>query len=149
MSSARRSSASMRRLIPQSISAGGHRATRGLIESEAATQKNLCTYLQWRHPDLWRVTFHVPNGIGAASYVQVARLRAMGFKAGVVDLVTLAPRGGFPFLALELKRAGQKPTKAQAEFIEACRAEGGRAEWADSFEAARAIFDSYAKAGQQ
>lgn len=120
-----------------------HRRKRG--DDETTIHRNLCAYLAIAHPALWAVTFHVPNGIKAASRTQVARLRGMGFKAGVVDLITLARRGRFPFLVVELKRAGERPTDAQLQFMTACVAEGGAACWADSFDKARAIYDRYAK----
>lgn len=115
--------------------------------SETEIQAAVCTYWAMQWPKLWRVTFHVPNGIAAASRTQVARLVGLGFKAGVSDLVCLSPRGSYTCLVLELKRLGQKPTRPQAEFLEAVEAMGGCGRWADSFDDARAVIDGYASLG--
>lgn len=116
-------------------------------EDEDTVQRHLITYLHIAHPELLRVTFHVPNGLHAASRVQAARMVGLGLKAGVADLICLAPRGPFAFLVLELKAKHEKPNANQLEFLEACRFEGGKATWADTFENARAVFDDYAALG--
>jgi hypothetical protein len=112
---------------------------------EATVQQNVCTYMRFAHPVLWRVTFHVPNGIKAASSIQAARMISQGVKAGVADLICLAPRGAYNCLALELKRLDVAPTAAQLAFLRAVSEAGGAAYWADHFERARTIIDAYAR----
>ena len=68
----------------------------------------------------------------------------LGAKPGVSDLIMLVARGRYHFLALELKREGARPSPAQRDFLEAVEIAGGCGRWADSFDRARAIVDSYA-----
>lgn len=80
---------------------------------------------------LW---FHVPNGElrpdGAG-----ARLKRMGTRPGVADLLLVAPPQG-RLHALELKQLGKKPTPAQAAFLADLSACGGIAAWVDGYKPA-------------
>ena len=80
---------------------------------------------------LW---FHVPNG-GWRSAAEAGKFKRMGVMPGVSDFILIAPRHGSVH-ALELKRRGQKPSEAQASFMQAVLAAGGHAAWVDSYEAA-------------
>lgn len=59
------------------------------------------------------VFFAVPNG-GRRDYVEAARLKQSGVKAGVPDLIILTPPPGYVGAVVELKRANAKPSDLRA-----------------------------------
>jgi hypothetical protein len=78
------------------------------------------------------VWWHTPNG-GARTKAEAGMLFRMGTKAGVSDFLLLGPPAG-RLHALELKRAGIRPTEQQIAFLEAVRRAGGRADWTDNYD---------------
>ena len=68
-----------------------------------------------------------PEGSGGGGYT--------GMPAGFSDLLGAIPPHGRAIF-LEVKRPGRKPTAAQRAFLEARRAEGAVAFWADSVDSA-------------
>jgi hypothetical protein len=90
--------------LPQEL-----RTTRPKRTPEEDMQINLVKHIQWRiMPDV--VFFHVPNG-GARSKASAGRLKAMGVRAGVLDLIFLLP-GPRTFL-LELKHGSNRMSDEQ------------------------------------
>lgn len=87
------------------------------------------------------VWFHPANG-ELRSDATGARLKRMGVKPGVSDIVLAGPPHGTMHV-LELKARGQKPTEAQADFLAAVDVLGGRAEWTDSYETAIQILQAW------
>jgi hypothetical protein len=70
-----------------------------------------------RYPAL-KYVMHVPNG-GARSKGEAGKLKAMGVRKGVVDIVGPFPcSGGGLGFACELKAPGGKPTSEQSAFLE-------------------------------
>jgi hypothetical protein len=64
----------------------------------------------------------------------------------VPDRIIVAPGGAVGFL--ELKRQGQKPTKAQASEIAALQMMGATAAWCDNVADGKAFVDRLLKTGQ-
>lgn len=64
-----------------------------------------------RYPDL-KLLFHVPNDARRSPSV-AGRMKAMGLKSGVPDLLLPVRRGIYSGLACELKVAPNKPTDTQ------------------------------------
>lgn len=87
------------------------------------------------------VWWHTPNG-ELRSKVTAARLKRMGVRPGVSDILLVSPYGA-KLHALELKRHGKPPTAAQHTFLNAIDACGGRSDWTDSFDHAVAILSSW------
>lgn len=71
-----------------------------------------------------RWLFHVPNG-GARSKGEAGKLKGMGTRKGVVDVLQPFPGPGAPGLAIELKAPGQPLTPDQVKFL----AEANQAGW--------------------
>jgi hypothetical protein len=67
--------------------------------------------------------FAIPNG-GKRSKTEAARMKKMGVKPGVSDLLLPIPRKGFHGLWIELKAKKGKPTKEQLEWLDKMTAEG-------------------------
>ncbi len=80
--------------------------------------------------------WHTPNG-ELRSARAAAKLKAMGVKPGVPDLVLISPDGRFH--ALELKRRGGTLTDAQQDFQRWAAARGLPHSVAESFDDALAI----------
>ena len=95
-----------------------------------------------RHPKL-RLLFAVPNG-GDRHKATAGKLRAEGVKAGVPDYILPVAAGGFHGLAIELKRRqGGQTSREQAQWIEALRAEGWRAEVCKGWQQALSVLADY------
>jgi hypothetical protein len=74
--------------------------------------------------------FHYPAG-EHRDPITGARLKRMGTKRGVADILLVGPPAG-RFHALELKARGRKPTPEQLAFLEAVAAAGGHSAWVDT-----------------
>lgn len=61
---------------------------------------------------LW---WHTPNG-GSRNKIEGAKLKGMGTKKGVSDVIICEPRKNYSGLAIELKVGKNKPTPEQLEF---------------------------------
>ena len=96
------------------------------------------TLKRWLSPD-WRA-FHVPNG-EKRDPATAGRLKRMLVSPGVSDFILFGP--GARVHALELKRRGEKPTPAQAAFLDAVRVAGGEAAWTASYEEALGILQAW------
>lgn len=97
---------------------------------------------------LW---FHVPNGEERSAFINAkgkrvspaaGRLKRMGVMPGVSDILLIAPEGA-QLHALELKRKHKSPTSDQLDFLQSVIACGGKSAWADSFEDAAEILQSW------
>ncbi|URC22443.1 tRNA endonuclease-like protein [Serratia phage vB_SmaM-Susuwatari] len=82
-------------------------------------------WMKYHHPAL--PFCHVPNeGMIPVQYRE--QLLSSGMKPGCSDFLLLAPRQGFTYAAIELKRATKElstpVSDKQIEWLKACRAEG-------------------------
>ena len=107
-----------------------------MTPSESASQKAVCqwwaSYCRTRGIDE-RLLVAVPNGSVLAGdsrqrAIQMAKLKATGFRVGFPDLMLLEQRLGsehlFFGLFIEMKKPGNKPTKEQAEYHDLLRRAG-------------------------
>ncbi len=85
---------------------------------------------------------HVPNG-GLRSKRQAAKLKLMGVRAGVCDLLLPVPVGDHPGLWIELKTAKGRVSPEQVEFMAGMVALGWRAEVARSAQEAVSCLSGY------
>jgi hypothetical protein len=84
---------------------------------------------RWIAPDWY--WWHCPNGEQRETPT-AARLKRQGVKAGVSDFHLFGPPHA-SLHVIELKRRGQKPTLAQAAFLQRVRSAGGYAAWVDNY----------------
>jgi hypothetical protein len=89
-------------------------------DEEDRLQIAIIGHLEWRLMPgvLW---WHTPNG-GKRSPATAARMKRLGVKPGVADLMFLLPGG--TAAALELKAKGGAQSKAQKDWQAACEALG-------------------------
>lgn len=92
-------------------------ASRNMVLSsntEDCHQMGLMNAVGWhlaRHPEL-KLLHHIPNG-GLRNKAVAGKLKAMGQRAGVPDLMLPVARGGFHGLYIEMKRpAGADGSRA-------------------------------------
>lgn len=85
------------------------------------------------------VWWHTPNG-GKRNIREAARLKRMGVRAGVSDII--AHHNGECF-ALELKAPGGRPTESQLEFQSEFREAGGHAVVAEGLDEALCILQAW------
>jgi hypothetical protein len=93
--------------------------------SEDAHQIALMSWMQLAlkmRPQL-AMAFHVPNG-GSRNKIEAAKLKRMGVKRGVPDVVLMVARGGFHGMCIELKSLTGRTSPEQKDWIERLTAEG-------------------------
>lgn len=69
--------------------------------------------------------------------------KQMGLRPGASDLFLAHCRNGHGGYWIELKQPGEKPRPNQAEFLDAMRCNGYKAEWFDNWETARDSIREY------
>jgi VRR-NUC domain len=84
--------------------------------------------------------FHPANG-GYRLPVEAARLRGLGVRPGVPDLIAIHTAG--QVYAIELKREGGRATDAQLQAIEDIRAAGGHAQICQGLDDALAVLEEW------
>jgi hypothetical protein len=97
------------------------------------------------------VLFSIPNGIWAGGknpYALIAKFKKEGMKPGVSDILYLQPRGGFAYLAIEMKaqdkrNAADAVKPEQVEFLEAVKQAGGMGAVCFGCDEALTIFTRY------
>ena len=97
---------------------------------EADLQRACVQWFRLQHKRPARC-FHIPNGEKRDART-AAILKTMGVEPGVADLGIIIPHLGFGFV--EMKAPGGRPTQAQKDFAEDCRAAGVLYETADSLD---------------
>ena len=93
--------------------------------SEDALQKQCAEWLKkalMRHKLPQELFWHVPSeGIRKPQYR--AKLKLMGFRAGIPDIFLALPKGEYHGLFVELKKAGGSPSKDQKKLMSALSAQ--------------------------
>lgn len=87
---------------------------------------------QQRHPILYHF-MHVPNG-GARSKGEAGKMKAMGVRRGVSDILCPFGNNGWAGFACELKAPKQKPTPEQRDFLKIANDKGYLTGVCDSME---------------
>jgi hypothetical protein len=101
-------------------------------------QKALAKYL-----DLKGVIYiHPPNG-GTRNVIEATKLKKMGVKSGVPDILIFNRKRGYSGLAIELKVGYNKPSENQLEFMKQLSLEGWYCVVSYSLEECIDLVDSY------
>jgi hypothetical protein len=83
------------------------------VGSEDEFQKKVALYLDFINATY----FHTPNG-GSRNAIEAAKLKKMGVKAGVPDILILDRHHGFAGLAIELKVGTNNLRATQIDWLE-------------------------------
>lgn len=99
-----------------------------LTGSEDAEQEKVVCWAKLMsnaYPDL-ELLYHVPNG-GSRNKAEASKLKRMGVRAGVPDLVLPVPRAGYAGLYIELKVGENRPSNSQKDWLEKLTIQGYQA----------------------
>jgi hypothetical protein len=95
-------------------------------DREGQEQAALMAEIKLRHPEVFALIYHVPNG-GHRHMLVAVKLKQQGVKAGVPDLVLPMARGGFFGLYIEFKATSPNDadvSASQTEWLRALNAQG-------------------------
>lgn len=115
----------------------------GSEDEEQAAVFEWAALMEHRYPCL-SLMYHVPNG-EKRDKATAAKLKRMGVKPGVCDIVLPAARGGYHGLYIEMKVGDNKPSPEQKKFMRALDIEGYFVALAYGGEEARKIIERYVK----
>lgn len=91
---------------------------RTLTASEHDEQVTFMNWLSINYPDVYKVTYTVPNGAHLArGFVTYNRLKKEGLKKGVPDIIIDYPCNGYHGARIEMKKKGNKPRPEQIEWL--------------------------------
>lgn len=93
--------------------------------AEDQLQISCVTWFDYQYHAISWALFHVPNG-GTRNAIEAAKFKAMGVRAGVPDLLLLIARGGYHYLAMELKCGKNRQTENQRKYQEHVETHGGK-----------------------
>lgn len=85
---------------------------------------------------------HSPNG-GARTPYEGAAFKRMGTRAGFPDLILLVPRGGCPFLCIEMKSDKGRQRETQRLYQRMVEGVGARYEVVRSFDEFKTLIENY------
>lgn len=112
--------------------------------SEAIQQKMVIEWCEWnsnRFEEL-KWIFHCPNEAKRSPRLG-AELKRLGMRAGIPDLLLLAPKGKYIGLAIEMKYGKNKCTREQIKWLEWLHKQGYKCEVCWSSEEAIEVIKNY------
>lgn len=115
---------------------------RGDCRTERMEQIDSASWLQFNHPERWRLIFHVPNEASGKRTNHLQMRVKEGVKSGVSDIIDFGLIRG----AFELKRMDKskcKVSKEQREFLAAVDESGGFAAICYGFSEFRRAYADY------
>lgn len=110
--------------------------------SEERLQEWCVKWFDLAHPELRLLLHHSPNG-GARTAYEGKAFKRMGTRAGFPDLVLLLPRGGHPYLCVEMKSDKGRQSDTQKEYQRAVEQAGALYVICKSFDEFKTIIDNY------
>lgn len=112
---------------------------------EGKEQEELFSWLRVEYPDIYRLTFHPPNG-GKRNIQTANKLKKQGVKAGVPDIFVMTPRGGYHGLMIEFKASPPAKTSVsdkQKEWLSRLEDQGYLATVCKGVKAAQTEINNY------
>lgn len=129
-------------IFPEWLKVYGDHEFSGLCAKEESDQISLFSWLEWQHPELYKIAVH-PKIEGKRTWQQVMKDRKTGaLKKGAVDVVI----PGRPSFVMELKRRNHRKSKwqeGQLEYLQAAKNNGAIVCVALGFDAACAAIEDY------
>lgn len=132
-------------MVATAVKQRAARPRRPSVDYEGMEQAALFNWLKVRHPGVWKLAYHIPNG-GHRVKAVAAKLKAQGVKAGVSDITLPMARGGYFGLYIEFKATPPHDaavSASQMAFLQAVEAQGYLALVCRGFDAAREVIDGY------
>ncbi len=115
-----------------------------MLKAEELDQITLLEWLAWNYPEVAACTFHIANE-RKCSRLYGAKLKRLGVKAGVPDLMIPWPTTRYPGLFIEMKSKTGKPSLSQKKFIATLSKRGYYACFCFGYDAAVKVITNYLK----
>ncbi|QEQ96265.1 VRR-NUC domain-containing protein [Neptunomonas concharum] len=116
-------------------------------DREGSEQAAFFNWLRVRHPAVFDMAYHVPNGGSRkGGQKEGARLKAQGVKAGVPDICIAIPRGGYFGLYIEFKATpphNAVVSVTQKAWLEKLASQGYKSVLCKGFDALKAEVEAY------
>lgn len=109
---------------------------------EEKLQEACVRWFDLAHGEFRLLLHHSPNG-GARTAYEGAAFKRMGTRAGFPDLILLVPRGGCPFLSIEMKTDKGRQSETQKAYQGAVESVGARYAICRSFDEFKEVIESY------
>lgn len=120
------------------------------MERISSEDKEQMTLFMWAalavniYPEL-ALMYHVPNE-GKRSIVTGSKMKQLGLKSGVPDIMLPVAHGGYIGLAIEMKYGKNKVTENQSRWLDMMSRHGHKTAVCYSFEEAKKVITAYLKA---
>lgn len=110
------------------------------LGKEDKLQHSVMKYLSIQHPTA--LFTHIPNE-GKRTKFEQFKLKYLGTKAGVPDVMVFTPNQFNNGLAIELKAGYNKPTENQKVWLNLLKNANWSVHWSNSFDECKEIIDKY------
>jgi len=111
--------------------------------SEYVVQSMFFTWLYYKHPNIWDVTFSIPNGAVLKSKWEAIKLLKSGLKPGVFDVFVSLPNKYYHGLYLEFKVNKNTLTPNQIKFSGSVQPMGYACYIVHSIDEAEKVLEGY------
>ena len=96
-----------------------------MTHPEETIQRACVMWFAYQYPDIAPLLHHSPNG-GYRTKREAAIFKSMGTRAGFPDLILLVPRGGCPYLCIELKTDKGRQSPQQKNYQQIVESVGAK-----------------------
>lgn len=112
------------------------------LGKEDRLQSQIIKYLDYQHRD---IIYTHPNNEGKRTAYERFKLKILGVKAGVPDLLIFNPNNSYNGLAIELKIKYNKPTASQVKWLEDLKLCGWYCTIGKDFDSVKELINKYKK----
>lgn len=112
------------------------------LKGEDLLQRAVINYIQMQYPN---AIFTHPMNEGKRSPFEQYKLKYLGTKPGIPDLLIFTPNAKRSGLAIELKYKYNKPTPKQKEWLKWLKKCNWETIWLNNFEDCKETIDNYFK----
>ena len=112
------------------------------LKGEDLLQRAVLNYIGMQYPD---VVFTHPMNEGKRTPFEQYKLKYLGTKAGIPDIMIFTPNSQNNGLAIELKYKYNKPTPSQKEWLKWLKNCNWVATWHNNFDDCKNTIDNYFK----
>jgi len=112
------------------------------LGKEDKLQSNVMRYIAFTYP--YAVFSHISNE-GKRSPFERYKMKYLGAKPGIPDIMIFNPNKKYNGLAIELKVGYNKPTESQKKWIDDLNKLNWKATWSNDFDQIINLIDSYFK----
>lgn len=110
------------------------------LGKEDKLQRAVLDYFKLQYPNA--IIAH-PANEGRRTKFEQFKLKYLGVKSGLPDILCFTPSGEYNGLAIELKVGYNKPTQNQKTWLRLLDNCKWKAEWTNNFEDTKALIDTY------